>query len=339
MSSLQTDHQDVRTFLRSATDAAATALHAPAPDAIIGLGAQRIRRRRLAAAGSGLAALAIVTFGTTALGGGFHRADLRPAQSTSSAADPMRPGTVKVVVPRNAGADTTYVVSIFPDTSGGHVYVQDGTGTSENDFAPGFPIEGATPDIRLVILPADAVSADLLPAAPTGGVISSGPTRVPGTAWSVMAFRYDFAPTSGPATAIWFRADGTPVTRSGAGSVVDFGEVKVWLDKDADRAGLSVDGNRGAFAMAGHGPLNAFEMSKSPDAKTWFIGGFIEGPATNIRATLDKAGQRQLGDIRAKPIPGTAWTAFVIQVMTGGPGPAATITWTGADGQQHSGRA
>jgi hypothetical protein len=339
MNSLHTDDQDVRDFLRGATDAAAPTLHAPASDEVVALGTRRIRQRRLAAAGSGLVAAAVIIVGATALGGGFHRADLRPGQTSSSTtADPMRPGTVKIAVPRNAGADTTYSVSIFPaPNGGGQVRVSSGSWGGGGAFAPGLPIDGATPDVRLVIVPSDAVSATLLPTAPTGGTISSGPTRIPGTAWSVAAFRYDVTPATPPTKAMWFRADGTPVTTLGAGSVVAFGEVRVWLNSDADQAGLSFNGSSASFTMAGQGPMNGFQMSQSADADTWLVGGYIADTATDVRVV--SAGNTVRGAVQTKPIPGTTWTAFLVRVTSVGHGPAATVTWTGSDGQTHSGPA
>ena len=337
MNALPTDELDVRSFLVDATEAATPALSTPQTDVVLGLGTRRVGRRRLAVAGGLAAAIAIAAIGLGSLTAGLrHDTGLLPARpSVTTSAGVTASGTVNLDLHSAVGVATTYTVSVFPTGNGGHVALSSGAWGSGEPFEPGRPMAGASAGTFLVILPADATTVSLLPS-PETGVVTDGATRIPGTAWSVAGFSYQEVPAAPPTGALWFRADGTPVTRAGSGHVVRFSTwpVRVWLHEGAKVAGIAYRSSSAYGNVDRTSAVQDVQMSVDADAAAWFLGGYVKDTVTDLRLT--PADRQHVGTVETHPIPGTRWTAFVVRVTTGGASVAGTLTWTGSDGRVHS---
>jgi hypothetical protein len=270
---MNTSEDQLRAELHDSLSAAGTHLPHVDAGALVDSGHRIVRRRRLVAVGGVAAFSAVVAVGVSALGALDRAAELRPGVSTPARGTAS--ATIELSGPRVVGGidATRFVVRIGP----GAMPPLDGAPSSGADLAyyalvdgreqllGGSSTNGLTgratfghadgTDVAIGVVPGDAVDASLLGDGTSSGHSASPLVRVPGTAFKAIAFRFNEIPAdSSDIRPIWWRADGTPVTNDGAGSVVRFasaeGDVDLWALPAADLVGQRTAGGGGTTLLS-----------------------------------------------------------------------------------------
>ncbi len=358
---MNTLDEQFRADLAEALDASA---HDVAPfdtSLLVDAGARKVRQRR-AAAGAGMAA------GVIALAGGGWAVLNQPRQPQVAAPAPTvtpapipsvaRDTTARLVVP---GAEGSYEVTIQAGDPlvVGFAQVIDGTvsGVEKRQFPSGMSLVGqGTVDGQVVlgVVPREAVRVNLLENGNAGGHGGVVLADLPGTAWKAFGVRLDMAPMAGePITAMWWRADGTPVSDNGAGhgATIRDGEDShlVWALPAENAVGL--DGPHGGMTTSpgnvadgritvlsgGMWVTNQVDNTYGGD---YFYALIVRGTAIDAQAAWD---DDRIVDERIieQPWPEMDSTIVVVSATLpqqhgpqpdGGPIGLTGLTWTDADG-------
>ncbi len=274
---MNSSEDQLRAELHDALSAAGPDLPPVDAAALVDSGHRVVRRRRLAAIAGVAALAAVAAVGASVLGGPEPAADTRPGgtSSVSATRGATTSATIELTGPQAVGGidATRFVVRIGPNAmprvdgapgAGADLAfyaVVDGReqllGGSSTDGMTGKATfgYGDGTDVVVGIVPADAVEASLQGDGTIGGFAGSDLVAVPGTAFKAVAFRLSDIPgQSIDVKPIWWRADGTPVTNDGAGSVLRFrtpkGDVDLWAIPGVDLVGQRTGGGGGTTLLS-----------------------------------------------------------------------------------------
>lgn len=373
---MNTFEDQVRTELHDALSAAGPALPQVDTADVIDAGHATVRRRRLTAIG-GVAAFAVaVAVGASLIGGPDRASDLRPGVSTPARGTAVATLELPGPLAERGIQATRFIVKIgpnaMPSIDGGptpagdlaYYAIVDGEeqlmGGSSVDGVGAIFGHGAGTDVVIGIVPADAVEASLQADGIMTGQSPSELVAVPGTAFKAIAFRLGEIPTTEPyIQPIWWRADGTPVTNDGAGTVIRFTHNNLnhdlWAIKSADLYGHRVPGGGGASFLStlfadGVADIDAtsgyiWDSTRTPVVVSGELIHFyvIKGRARELNGTFDSRVKQPFG------IQSDYWSdldATVVLAQGTLPATPATqgetvplltrLTWTDAKGAQQS---
>ena len=362
-----TDERRFRLDLAQALDASAHDIAPLDTAALVGAGARRVRRRRVAGGAATMVGVLTLGGGSWALVNAPGRSQVAaPAPTASPAVAPSASPTDSVGADPEAPVETgqEYVVRHFPGDPAPLALYSIVNGVEDLMGRAAMPVPGRAvivssatdPTAVVVVVPAEARRIGLLETGRAGGFSGgSDLAPVPGTALKFGVLLMDADPTDLSALVpMWWRADGTPVTDAevGAAKKVKLGpdaEVTTWVLPEAARGGItSTEGfgsstwlrNRDPLTVLTAGSFVADETTTPPTyAAVDVISVVVPGDARDVELTYDP--RMVDGVVETIPWPEAGGTLVVARAVLPpqlgaesemSPGAITGMTWTDAAG-------